>query len=347
MAPSRRPVLVRPWHRAARDPVRARRVLRRRTWWRVRLRGRRRGHDAVGRLHRADSVSATPHSLASAPTLTRSWLSHGVPLLIALPVAGLFTGSVRYRLSACPTLRMSGLYLAIATLAFGSIVGTVFQKWEAITGGFDGFAVPAPDIFGVADPERDRHLLPLARGAGDRAVALRKSAAQRRLDAQWWQSATVRYPRRAWASIWRATRRSPSRFSAFITGLAGALFAHYVRFLAPGRIRRAAVGAVCHHRVRGRAGFAAWRCAGRACSCGFCRSSSPSSATTCRLASAFMPGLEPSLYGLVLVLVILFEPGGIYGLLDQDKSAGSRPIRSSAARASGGRSRMPRSERLR
>ena len=28
-----------------------------------------------------------------------------------------------------PTLRMSGLYLAIATLAFGSIVGTVFQKW--------------------------------------------------------------------------------------------------------------------------------------------------------------------------------------------------------------------------
>ena len=26
-----------------------------------------------------------------------------------------------------------------------------------------------------------------------------------------------------------------------------------------------------------------------------------------------MPGLEPSLYGLVLVLVILFEPGGICG----------------------------------
>ena len=26
-----------------------------------------------------------------------------------------------------------------------------------------------------------------------------------------------------------------------------------------------------------------------------------------------MPGLEPSLFGLVLVLVILFEPGGIYG----------------------------------
>ena len=30
----------------------------------------------------------------------------------------------------------------------GSIVGTVFQKWTAVTGGFDGFAVPTPTIFG-------------------------------------------------------------------------------------------------------------------------------------------------------------------------------------------------------
>src|SRR6516225_9672129 len=28
-------------------------------------------------------------------------------------------------------------------------VGMIFQKWDAVTGGFDGFAVPAPDIFGI------------------------------------------------------------------------------------------------------------------------------------------------------------------------------------------------------
>src|SRR6201991_1353102 len=76
-------------------------------------------------------------------------LPHGVPLLITLPVAGLFTGLFGI-LIGLPTLRMSGLYLAIATLAFGSIVGTVFQKWDAVTGGFDGVAVPAPTIFGIA-----------------------------------------------------------------------------------------------------------------------------------------------------------------------------------------------------
>src|SRR6478609_4141856 len=74
-------------------------------------------------------------------------LARGVPLLITLPAAGLLTGLFGI-LIGLPTLRMSGLYLAIATLAFGSIVGTVFQKWDAVTGGFDGFAVPTPYIFG-------------------------------------------------------------------------------------------------------------------------------------------------------------------------------------------------------
>jgi ABC-type branched-subunit amino acid transport system permease subunit len=75
-------------------------------------------------------------------------LAHGVPFLITLPAAGLFTALFGAAIGL-PTLRMSGLYLAIATLAFGSIVGTVFQKWDAVTGGFDGFAVPTPYIFGM------------------------------------------------------------------------------------------------------------------------------------------------------------------------------------------------------
>src|SRR6202012_1005951 len=75
-------------------------------------------------------------------------LAHGVPFLVSLPVAGLFTALFGIAIGL-PTLRMSGLYLAIATLAFGSIVGTVFQKWDAVTGGFDGFSVPTPYVFGI------------------------------------------------------------------------------------------------------------------------------------------------------------------------------------------------------
>src|SRR5580692_6464750 len=80
---------------------------------------------------------------------TNAILLHaGVPFLITLPAAALVSALAGVVIGI-PTLRMSGLYLAIATLAFGAIVGTVFQKWTAVTGGFDGFAVPTPSIFGV------------------------------------------------------------------------------------------------------------------------------------------------------------------------------------------------------
>src|ERR1700733_2553658 len=79
---------------------------------------------------------------------TNAILLHaGVPFVITLPAAGLMTALAGVAIGI-PTLRMSGLYLAIATLAFGAIVGTVLQKWDSVTGGFDGFAVPTPSIFG-------------------------------------------------------------------------------------------------------------------------------------------------------------------------------------------------------
>ena len=46
-------------------------------------------------------------------------LAQGVPFLITLPVSGLFTALCGAAIGR-PTLRMSGLYLAIATLSFGS-----------------------------------------------------------------------------------------------------------------------------------------------------------------------------------------------------------------------------------
>jgi len=77
-------------------------------------------------------------------------LAQGVPFLVTLPLAGVFTALCGAAIGR-PTLRMSGLYLAIATLAFGSIVGTVFQKWTAVTGGFDGFAASESNVSCTSD----------------------------------------------------------------------------------------------------------------------------------------------------------------------------------------------------
>jgi branched-chain amino acid transport system permease protein len=238
-------------------------------------------------------------------------LSHNVPFLLTLPAAGLFTAICGAAIGR-PTLRMSGLYLAIATLAFGSIVGTVFQKWEAVTGGFDGFAVPTPYVFGIAiEGATGIYYVSLVvlvfvlfvsanllrSPAGRAMVAIRDSE----VSAQSMGIHLARYKTLVFA------------ISAGMTGLAGALFAHYVRFLAPdafdvllsvqfvtivfvgglGSLRGAILGAMF---VRLLPQFIA-----------IVRDDLP-------FGIGRLPGLEPSLFGLVLVLVILFQPGGLNGM---------------------------------
>ncbi len=237
-------------------------------------------------------------------------LAKGVPFVVTLPAAGLLTAFAGV-LIGVPTLRMSGLYLAIATLAFGSIVGTVFQKWTAVTGGFDGFAVPTPTILGLK--------LQGATGVYYMALAVL-------LFVLWIAVNLLRSPiGRAMVAIRDSEISAQSMginlalyktiafaISAGMTGLAGALFAHYVRFLAPdafdillsisfvtivfvgglGSLRGAILGALFVRLL-------------------------PQAIAIVRDDLPFgigrMPGLEPSLFGLILVLVILFEPGGING----------------------------------
>src|SRR5262249_18462233 len=49
-----------------------------------------------------------------------------------------------------PALRMTGVYLTIATLAFALIIQEVFSRWERVTHGLKGRPVDKPVIFGVS-----------------------------------------------------------------------------------------------------------------------------------------------------------------------------------------------------
>lgn len=63
-----------------------------------------------------------------------------LPLAASLPLAGVF-GAVLGGVLALPALRLRGLYLVIATLAFGLIVERIIGAAEGLTGGFNGLAV--------------------------------------------------------------------------------------------------------------------------------------------------------------------------------------------------------------
>jgi branched-chain amino acid transport system permease protein len=64
---------------------------------------------------------------------------------LALP-GGAFLAMAIGTIIALPALRLSGLYLALATLAFAQFTQWVFIHWRVVTFGAGGFSVPAVDF---------------------------------------------------------------------------------------------------------------------------------------------------------------------------------------------------------
>ena len=64
---------------------------------------------------------------------------HGIPIPAGVLLGALLAG-VSGVLVGIPALRLRGVYLAIATLGFGEVVRVVFINWESLTGGAVGIA---------------------------------------------------------------------------------------------------------------------------------------------------------------------------------------------------------------
>ena len=73
----------------------------------------------------------------------------GVPWVLSVALAAMITAGAGV-LVGLPALRMTGVYLTIATLAFALIIQEVLSHWEVVTGGLKGKAVAKAVIFGVS-----------------------------------------------------------------------------------------------------------------------------------------------------------------------------------------------------
>lgn len=79
-----------------------------------------------------------------------------LPFYLCIPLAGLIT-AVLGMVVGIPSLRIKGLYLAMATLAAHFIVEFIITKWQSVTGGVDGLSIPAPQ-FGSFQFDSDRKI---------------------------------------------------------------------------------------------------------------------------------------------------------------------------------------------
>jgi branched-chain amino acid transport system permease protein len=74
----------------------------------------------------------------------------GTPLIVNVILGGAAAFLIGLVFGA-PSLRIKGVYLAIATLAAQYSLYFVFQQWTAVTGGDRGLSVPRVNIFGAGD----------------------------------------------------------------------------------------------------------------------------------------------------------------------------------------------------
>ncbi len=237
-------------------------------------------------------------------------ITKGVPFLVSFPIAGLAAMAAGVAV-AVPANRMTGIYLAIATLAFSQIVEQLIIRWESVTRGFQGMPVPTPDLFGLplAKPWEFYYFclaalvlivlaaINITRSPTGRAmVAIRDSE----ISAQSLGVNLVQYKTIAFA------------LSAGITGLAGALLAHKMRFISPDAFNLLLSIQLLLMVVVGGLGSIHGALLGAIFVGGL-----PQAIALMRdylpPAIARTPGLEPGLFGIVMVMIVLFEPLGIYG----------------------------------
>jgi branched-chain amino acid transport system permease protein len=158
-------------------------------------------------------------------------LASGWPL--ALSLAGAMLASALAGLAiGVPAIRVSGLHLAMVTIAFAIVTEHALGRWKSLTGGHNGMAVPEPTLFGLSlgGPVPFYFLclavlaavlfvlLNLMRSATGRAfIGLRDSEAAA-------QALGIRVARAKILAF---------GLSAAICGIAGALLAHHTQYITP------------------------------------------------------------------------------------------------------------------
>lgn len=72
----------------------------------------------------------------------------GLPFIVAVPAAGIITAVVGM-IFGIPSLRLKHLYLTIATLAGQFIIEYIIIQWDDLTGGAEGIIITEANIFGM------------------------------------------------------------------------------------------------------------------------------------------------------------------------------------------------------
>ncbi|MBR0842856.1 branched-chain amino acid ABC transporter permease [Bradyrhizobium liaoningense] len=260
---------------------------------------------------------------------------YNVPFPVYFLAAGALTGIIG-ALVGFPALRLTGIYLVIATISFALIVEEILARWESVTNGNEGMRIKTLSLLGVTVPRDSPTFyflclavlvltivgtLNLLRSPTGRAfVAIRDSeTAARSMGVN-----VALYKVKSFA------------ISAAITGFAGVLFAHKLSFISPEMftlqlsiefiiviliggtfsLHGAVLGAIFIVMIDPFLTYLKDDMPGIIAGIAATFGAGPATAGNIQskvAAFASLNGLKGAIYGIIIVLFVLFEPLGLYG----------------------------------
>jgi branched-chain amino acid transport system permease protein len=226
---------------------------------------------------------------------------HGMPFWVTFVVAGIVAGVMGVAI-ALPTLRLKGIFLALVTIGFQEIVFLVTLNWTSLTRGPMGIpGIPPPSIGGYSfTSNRDYFYLILALNL------LVIFVVQRVMDSRVGRAfIAIREDEVAAQSV--GIPIFPTKVLSFVistvmAGVAGAFFAHHARFVSADSFRLDETFVVLTMLIVGGMGTLIGPVIGAIF------------LVILPEVSRFMVHYRELVYGVILIVVILFRPEGIAGV---------------------------------
>ncbi|MEA5030552.1 MAG: branched-chain amino acid ABC transporter permease [Sphaerochaeta sp.] len=236
-------------------------------------------------------------------------VTYGIDFWITIPLAAIVAGFFGLVIGL-PTLRLKGDYLAIATLGFGEIVRNILNNWDKVTNGPMGIQrIPMISVFGVrVSPYEKWGFLVLVwlfvlvgyllfeRLAKSRIGRALEAIREDEIAASSMGINTTRY--KVWAFV----------FGAAIAGVAGSLQAEFILSVTPGAFTfMVSIMVLCMVVLGGMGNFKAVILGA------FLIQFISYFPQLVGLSNVIPPQFKQVLFGLILVIMMIWRPQGILG----------------------------------
>jgi branched-chain amino acid transport system permease protein len=237
----------------------------------------------------------------------------GLPFPVTFICSGLMAGLIGL-IFAIPSVRVKGFYLAIASIAAQFIIIWVISKWTVLTGGTNGMTVPDASIFGFVFSSQ-RSFFYLIIGIAVVVIFLAKNLARTRMGRAFIAIRDNDLAAEVMGINLFYYKMLAFFIGCFMAGIAGSLLAHWSVSISPDNFSFTESILYVGMIIIGGLGTSLGPILGvvliRLLQVGVTQATPWLQSALPGMPNGFASGVTPMIFGLIIVLFLIFEPRGL------------------------------------